>query len=93
MQTAAGGQQLGRFLSWGLLAISVVALGMSVATAYLPGVGVSTFSSAVWVTVLVLGPKLEGRLRERARAAEMANRRVAQPPVRGAGPGRSRPFV
>ncbi len=67
---------------------------MSVATAYLPGVGVSTFSSAIWATILVLGPKLEGRLRERARAAEMANRLVAQPPVRGAGPGRSRrPFV
>lgn len=93
MQIGAGGQRLGQFLAWVLLAVSVVALGVSVATAYLPGVGVSTISSAIWVLILVVGPKLEGRLRERARAAEVANSQLVQPPPGGAGSDRSRPWV
>lgn len=89
-QGVAGGQRLGPFLAWILLAISVVTLGVSMATGDAPGVAASAFSSVVWVAILVLGPKLEGRFRERARAAEVANRLLAEPPPGVVGPGRSR---
>lgn len=82
-QVAAGRQRSGAYLAWALLAISVVALGLSVASTYLPGVGVSTFSAAVWLVILVLGPKLDRHFRDRAHAAEEANSQLLQPPPGG----------
>jgi hypothetical protein len=76
VQCLPGGQRLGRLLAWGLLAASVVELSLSVWSGSIPGVVAGTFSCVVWVIILVLGPRLERHVQDRARAAEMANRRV-----------------
>ncbi|HSH59134.1 MAG TPA: hypothetical protein VK988_05725 [Acidimicrobiales bacterium] len=82
MQRPSGGQRLGRVLAWGLLGASVLALGLSVWAGSTPGVITAGFSCLVWTVILVLGPRLERRIQDRARAAELATMRL----VEGRGP-------
>ena len=71
-----GGQRLAHLLAWGLLAVSVVGVVLSVASKFTVGTIVSTFSCVVWAAILVFGPPLERHVQRRARAAEVANQRV-----------------
>ncbi len=82
MQRPPGGQRLGRVLAWGLLGASLLALGLTVWAGSTPGVIAAGFSCLVWVVILVLGPRLERRTQDRARAAELATMRL----VEGRGP-------
>ncbi len=82
MQRPPGGQRLGRVLAWSLLGASVLALGLTVWAGSSPGVIAAGFSCLVWVVILVLGPRLERRTQDRARAAELATARL----VEGRGP-------
>lgn len=76
VQLTPGGQRLGHLLAWGLLAVSVVGLGLSVWSGSVSGVIAGAFSGVVWVIILLVGPPLERHFQDRARAAEVANRRV-----------------
>jgi hypothetical protein len=82
VQHPPGGQRLGRVLAWGLLGASVLALGLTVSAGSTRGVIAAGFSCLVWVVILVLGPRLERRIQDRARAAELATARL----VEGQGP-------
>ncbi len=76
VQQSPGGQRLAHLLAWGLLAISVVGVVLSLASRSTVGIIVSTFSCVVWAAILVLGPPLERHVQDRARAAEVANQKV-----------------
>jgi Flp pilus assembly protein TadB len=82
VQQRSGDQRLGKLLAWGLLGASVLALGLTVWAGSTPGVISAGFSCLVWVLILVLGPRLERRTQDRARAAELATTRL----VEGRGP-------
>ncbi|HSH58846.1 MAG TPA: hypothetical protein VK988_04225 [Acidimicrobiales bacterium] len=82
MQQRSGDQRLGQLLAWGLLGASLLALGLTVSAGSTPVVIAAGFSCLVWVVILVLGPRLERRIHDRARAAELATMRF----VEGRGP-------
>lgn len=76
VQLTPGRQRLGPLLAWGLLAVSVVGLGLSVSSGFTAGMVAGAFSCMVWAAILVLGPPLERHVQDRARAAEVANQKV-----------------
>ncbi len=82
VQQRSGDQRLGQLLAWGLLGASALALGLTVSAGSTPGVIAAGFSCLVWVVILILGPRLERRTQDRARAAELATARL----VEGRGP-------
>ncbi len=64
-------QRLSTVLASVFLAASVVGLGAALAVGSAAGTVAAAFSLVVWIVILVLGPRVDRRAREKARAAEL----------------------